>query len=47
MGSKSRSSEVEIFYIGEGFFYEAAATETPGGSHDFGGEGLLDGVFGG
>jgi hypothetical protein len=30
----------------EGFFDEAAAAETPGGSHDFGGEGLFDGVFG-
>jgi hypothetical protein len=38
--------EVEIFYGGEGFFYEAAAAKTPGGSHDFGGEGLFYGVSG-
>jgi hypothetical protein len=39
--------DVEIFDEAECFFYQAAATETPGSSHDFGGEGLLDGVFGG
>ena len=39
--------EVEIVEEGEGFFDEAAAAETPGGSHDFGGEGLFDGVIGG
>jgi hypothetical protein len=39
--------EVEIVDEEEGFFYQAAATEAPGGSHDFSGEGLLDGVFGG
>ena len=39
--------EVEIFDVREGFFDEAAAAEAPGGSHDFGGKGLFDGVFGG
>ena len=37
--------EVEIVEEGEVLFHEAAAAETPGGSHDFGGEGLFDGVF--
>jgi len=39
--------EIEVVEEGESFFHEAAAAETPGGSHDFGGEGLFDGVFGG
>jgi hypothetical protein len=38
--------EVEIVEEGEGFFYQTATAETPGGSHDFGGEGLFDGVSG-
>jgi len=45
--SSIMGSKVEIVEEGEGFFYEAAATESPGGSHDFGGEGLFNGVFGG
>ena len=39
--------EVEIVDGGESFFDEAATPETPSGSHDFGGEGLFDRVFGG
>jgi hypothetical protein len=39
--------EVEVFDAAEGFFYEAAAAETPGSSHDFEGEGLFAGAFGG
>jgi hypothetical protein len=39
--------EVQVFDKAEGFFDEAAAAETPCCAHDFGGEGLFNGVFGG
>ena len=39
--------EIEVVYHAEGLFDEAAATESPGGSHDFGGEGCFEFAVGG